>query len=173
MKSFFGWLKNSTKIKRWIVLMILGMLLACYGFSQIIASKESISINRFNKNSSNICSRYYCIYSRFSIHTKRTLELAVLQDAKNIRELGDTKDKGPKIVVIGGGAGLNRVLKGLKNYTNNLTAIVTVSSYGNHTKRKPTDDIRNSIIALAKDSNEMEKLMNLPNRDNTFGDTYF
>ncbi len=42
MKSFFGWLKNSTKIKRWIVLMILGMLLACYGFSQIIASKDPL-----------------------------------------------------------------------------------------------------------------------------------
>ncbi len=42
MKSFFGWLKNSTKIKRWIVLMILGMLLACYGFSQIIAVSDTL-----------------------------------------------------------------------------------------------------------------------------------
>ena len=172
MKSFFGWLKNSTKIKRWIVLMILGMLLACYGFSQIIASKDPLVLTDLIR----IVVTFVVGITAFTVGLvfiqKRTLELAVLQDAKNIRELGDTKDKGPKIVVIGGGAGLNRVLKGLKNYTNNLTAIVTVSSYGNHTKRKPTDDIRNSIIALAKDSNEMEKLMNLPNRDNTFGDTY-
>ncbi|MFR3782813.1 MAG: 2-phospho-L-lactate transferase CofD family protein [Clostridia bacterium] len=39
-------------------------------------------------------------------------------------------DKGPNIVVIGGGTGLNTVLSGLKNYTNNLTAIVTISDYG-------------------------------------------
>lgn len=38
MKSFFGWLKNSTKIKRWILLMIIGISLACYGFSKIIAT---------------------------------------------------------------------------------------------------------------------------------------
>ena len=148
MKSFFGWLKNSTKIKRWIVLMILGMLLACYGFSQIIASKDPLVLTDLIR----IVVTFVVGITAFTVGLvfiqKRTLELAVLQDAKNIRELGDTKDKGPKIVVIGGGAGLNRVLKGLKNYTNNLTAIVTVSSYGNHTKRKPTDDIRNSIIAL-------------------------
>lgn len=98
--------------------------------------------------------------------------MAVLQDAKTIKELGDTKDRGPKIVVIGGGAGLNRVITGLKNYTNNLTAIVTVSSYGNEIKRRPTDAIRNSIIALSKNSQEMAKIMNLPIDNMTFGDIY-
>ena len=39
-------------------------------------------------------------------------------------------EKGPKVVVIGGGAGLNTVLTGMKRYTNNITAIVAVSEYG-------------------------------------------
>ena len=39
-------------------------------------------------------------------------------------------EQGPNIVVIGGGTGLNTVLAGLKKYTDNLTAIVTVSDYG-------------------------------------------
>ncbi len=38
--------------------------------------------------------------------------------------------EGPKIVVIGGGSGLNTVLKGLKDYTNNLTAIASMTNYG-------------------------------------------
>ena len=46
-------------------------------------------------------------------------------------------DKGPNIVVIGGGTGLNTVLSGLKNYTSNLTAIVTVSNYGEEIHRLP------------------------------------
>ena len=105
MKSFFGWLKNSTKIKRWIVLMILGMLLACYGFSQIIASKDPLVLTDLIR----IVVTFVVAITGFTVGLvfiqKRTLELAVLQDAKNIRELGDTKDKGPKIVVLGGGAG--------------------------------------------------------------------
>lgn len=66
-----------------------------------------------------------------------------------------------------GGTGLNTVLTGLKNYTNNLTAIVTVSDYGEiaTTSRKelemlPLGDIKDSIISLANQENEMEKLFN-------------
>lgn len=153
--------------------MLVGMILACYGFSQIIASKQPLLI----KDLIQIVVTFVIGITAFTIGLvfiqKRTLELAVLQDAKSIKELGDTKDRGPKIVVIGGGTGLNRILTGLKNYTNNLTAIVTVSSYGNDKKRRPTDAIRNSIIALAKESSEMEKLMNLPiEKEETFGDIY-
>ena len=161
MKSFFGWLKNSTKIKRWIFLMLIGMVLACYGFAQIIVVDRLVLEDIIKIVITFVVGITAFIVGLVFIQ-KRTLELAVLQDSKTVRELGDSKDKGPKVVVIGGGAGLNRILTGLKNYTNNLTAIVTVSSYGNRIKRRPTDDIRNSIIALSKDSTEMEKLMNLP-----------
>ena len=68
-------------------------------------------------------------------------------------------NQGPKIVVIGGGNGLNAVLRGLKTYTDNITAVVTVSDYGEGKtdSRKllntlPLDDIKESLIALA--SNE-------------------
>jgi len=36
-----------------------------------------------------------------------------------------------------------------------LTAIVTVSSYGNENKRRPTDDMRSSLVALAKNEEEV------------------
>lgn len=171
MKSFFGWLKNSTKIKRWIFLIIVGIALACYGFAQILVLKRLELIDIIK-----IVITFVAGASMFIIGLvfmqKRTLELAVLQDAKTIDELGDSKDRGPKIVVIGGGTGLNRIITGLKNYTNNITAIVTVSSYGNKTKRRPTDDIRNCIVALAEDSAEMSKLMNQKINNETFGEIY-
>ena len=74
-------------------------------------------------------------------------------------------DEGPKIVVIGGGSGLNTVLRGMKEYTNNLTAIVEMSEYDNAKKREqnlmPIKDVKESIIALSKNEDEMRKLLNL------------
>jgi len=40
MRGFIGWFKNSTKIKRWMFVIIIGMVLVCYGFSKILVSKE-------------------------------------------------------------------------------------------------------------------------------------
>ena len=171
MKSFFGWLKNSTKIKRWITLILIGMVLSCYGFAQILVL-DRLGLTDILK----IIVIFVAGISLFIIGLvhiqKRTLELAVLQDEKTISELGDTKDKGPKIVVIGGGVGLNRVIAGLKNYTNNITAIVTVSNYGNDKKRRSTDEIVNSMISLAKNSEEMYKVMKQNINGETFGDIY-
>ena len=171
MRSFFSWLKNSTKIKRWIFLMLIGMVLACFGFAQILVS-DTLLLTDIIKIIATFVAGITLFIVGLVFIQKRTLELAVLQDANSIKELGDTKDRGPKVVVIGGGVGLTKILEGLKNYTNNLTAIVTISSYGNKKKRKPTNNIRNSIIALAQHSDEMYKLMNLPIGTGTFGDVY-
>lgn len=70
--------------------------------------------------------------------------------------------KGPKIVAIGGGTGLSTLLQGVKKYTSNITAIVTVMDDGGSSGRLrrdmdilPPGDIRNCIIALADDESEM------------------
>lgn len=171
MKSFFGWLKNSTKIKRWIFLMLIGMILSCYGFAQILVL-ERLELMDILKIVAIFVTGITAFIVGLVFIQKRTLELSVLTDKKNIKDLADTKDQGPKIVVIGGGIGLNRILLGLKNYTNNLTAIVTVSNYGNKVTRSVTDDIRNSIIALAKNTFEMSKLLNIKIGRYTFSDIY-
>ena len=64
--------------------------------------------------------------------------------------------RGPKIVAIGGGTGLSTLLRGLKEYTGNLTAIVTVADDGGSSgvlRREfgvlPPGDVRNCIAALA------------------------
>ncbi|HND08019.1 MAG TPA: YvcK family protein, partial [Candidatus Obscuribacter sp.] len=65
-------------------------------------------------------------------------------------------ERGPKVVVVGGGTGLSNLLNGLKRYSNNLTAIVTVGDDGGSSGRLrqelgvlPPGDIRNCITALA------------------------
>lgn len=71
----------------------------------------------------------------------------------------------PKIVVIGGGTGLSILLRGLKNYTSNITAIVTVADDGGGSGvlredlgMLPPGDIRSCLLALANTEPTMEKL---------------
>jgi len=73
---------------------------------------------------------------------------------------------GPKVVVIGGGTGLSTMLRGLKKYTHNITAIVTVADDGGGSGvlredlgMLPPGDIRNCILALANTEPTMEKLL--------------
>ena len=72
---------------------------------------------------------------------------------------------GPKIVVVGGGTGLSTLLRGLKEFTGNLTAIVTVADDGGSSGRLrkemgvlPPGDIRNCLVALADSEPLMARL---------------
>ncbi|WP_061212711.1 gluconeogenesis factor YvcK family protein [Syntrophomonas wolfei] len=74
-------------------------------------------------------------------------------------------EKEAKVVVIGGGTGLSVLLKGLKNYTSRLTAVVTVSDDGGSSGRLraemgvlPPGDIRNCLVALAETETLMDKV---------------
>ncbi len=69
---------------------------------------------------------------------------------------------GPRVVCVGGGTGMPTVLRGLKAYTSNITAVVTVGDDGGSSGRirrehgiLPPGDFRNNIVALA----EVEPLM--------------
>lgn len=73
--------------------------------------------------------------------------------------------RGPKVVALGGGTGLPVVLRGLKHYTSNLTAVVTVADDGGSSGRLrgdlgmlPPGDIRNCMVALADTEPLMEQL---------------
>ncbi len=75
--------------------------------------------------------------------------------------------RNPKVVAFGGGTGLSVILRGLKKYTNRLTAVVTVGDDGGSSGilREdygilPPGDIRSCILALADDENVMQSLFN-------------
>jgi uncharacterized cofD-like protein len=68
------------------------------------------------------------------------------------------RERGPRVVAIGGGTGLSSLLRGLKEYTTNITAIVTVADDGGSSGRLrqelgvlPPGDFRNCLAALADD----------------------
>jgi len=74
-------------------------------------------------------------------------------------------EHGPRIVVVGGGTGLSTLLHGLKEYTSNITAVVTVADDGGSSGRLRQQfdivapgDIRNCLVALADDEMTMRDL---------------
>ncbi len=196
MKAFFEWFKASTKVKRWIFLIILGILLTCYAFTKILVTEE-ISFFELGKTIIIFVVGFVCIITSIVFIQKRNLEIIIEanddstekgQKAKvNIKSLIFNKkvyEEGPKVVIIGGGEGLNTVIEGFKKYTNNITAIVTMSDYGNIPTRSrkaldtlPLKDIKDSIIAMSDQEEMMRKLLelNFKNerlKDLNFGDIY-
>lgn len=176
MKGFFRWFHSSTKMKRWMLLILIGMIVAFYGVAKIV---EGERLDFFPLAKYIFCFAVGFVFVVIGmIHMqKRTLELLVQETDDRIEDenakvntlIYDKKiyDQGPKIVAIGGGTGLNSVLRGLKNYTDNLTAIVTVSDYGEIIpesrrilKSLPMDDIKESIVALSNNEETMEEFMN-------------
>ena len=76
------------------------------------------------------------------------------------------KSRGPRLAVIGGGHGLSNMLRGLKRYTENISAIVTVADDGGGSGMlrqdlgmPPPGDIRNCLEALANTEPLMSELM--------------
>lgn len=72
----------------------------------------------------------------------------------------------PHIVAIGGGTGLPSLLRGLKSFTNNITAIITVADDGGSSGRLrkelgllPPGDFRNNLAALARDEALMTQVL--------------
>lgn len=192
MKGFFKWFKSSTKVKRWMFLILIGIVLACYGMARILVSEE-LEFTELAQIIAAFVVGFVCIILGIIYIQKRTLELLVQEtDSRNI-EKDDVKslifnkkvyNQGPKVVVIGGGSGLNTVLKGLKHYTDNITAIVTISDYGaaisNSRKvleTKPLEDIIDSMVALSGNEEEMKAILKHEFsrgrlKDLCFGDIY-
>ena len=194
--GFFKWFKNSAKMKRWMLIILIGIVLACIGISKIMVSK-TVSFTEIGTVVALFVVGFTMIIIGLVYSQKRVLEILV-EDTdyrmdngskeRNVKSLIFNKkiyNEGPNIVVIGGGTGLNTVLKGLKKYTSNLTAIVTVSAYGKEqteSRKKlellPVDDIKDSIISLSNDEEMMANLLDteLNNRSLkglTFGDIFF
>ena len=184
MKGFLKWFKSGTKIKRWMFLMLVGIVLVCYGIAKVIVT-DQISFKEVAIIIASFVAGFtFTVISMICIQ-RRTLELFVEEsDTRNTEQNGNVKslifnkkvyNQGPKVVVIGGGAGLNTVLRGLKNYTDNITAIVTISDYGEETNRArkslntlPLDDVKDSLIALASHEEEMSALFNLNMQNSKF-----
>ena len=195
MSGLMQWFKSSNKMKRWIFLILIGIILACYGLAKILVMKE-ISFTEVGQVVVIFVIGFLAIVLGLIFLNKRTLEVLIestderMENKKNVnvKSLIFNKtvyDKGPNIVVIGGGTGLDTVLYGMKKYTNNLTAIVTISDYGEAAtnSRKelqmlPLGDVKDSIVSLANKDGQIDKLFNYEFtkgklRGLNFSDIYF
>ena len=197
MKGLWHWLKSSSKMKRWIFLVLVGIVMTCYGIAKILVQKE-MEFAEAGKVIAVFVVGFTCIVLGLVFLNKRNMELFIeatddrMKNKKNVNVkslIFDRKiyDQGPKIVAIGGGAGLNTVLTGMKRYTDNITAIVAVSEYGkipNNSRRAlgttlPFEEVKDSIVALSADKQgELDKILNheMTNerlRGLKFSDIYF
>ena len=124
MKGLLQWFKSSTKMKRWILLILIGIILTCYGLAEILVMKE-ISFYEVGKIVITFIIGFVSIVLGLVFLNKRTLEVLIestddrMENKKNVNVKSlifdkTVYDQGPNIVVIGGGTGLNTVLARIK-----------------------------------------------------------
>ena len=99
----------------------------------------------------------------------RTVLSVVVGPEDNIAEIlyqNSRLQRGPRVVSIGGGTGLSVLLRGMKEYTNNITAVVTVADDGGSSGRlreefglAPPGDVRQCLAALADSESLMNEVM--------------
>ncbi len=165
-KGIFKWLYPGIGVKRWIILGVFGVIFVVVGSSHFQEGKILI-IKILDA---------LVIFSGFIIlilgikRIIRSIITAFIPSSKGT-ELVDLLyhrsqlGRGPRIAVVGGGTGLSVLLSGLKEYTSNITAIVTVADDGGSSGRLrqqfdilPPGDIRNCLVALADASTLMRDL---------------
>ena len=176
------WLAIGIGIKRWLVLLVLGAIIMSVGWLDLL-----LTIGRSDWVPSGILG---VLTLQFLPPWLRVLLplvvgglvmlLSVINLGKNLVEplragpgavvdsLYDyrLRDRGPHIVVIGGGTGMPGLLRGLTTYTSNITAIVTVADDGGSSGRLrkelgllPPGDFRNNLAALARDESLMIQVL--------------
>ena len=195
MNGIFKWFDSNSKLKRWMLLILIGIALICYGIANVLVLKEMSFIEVAKIVAIFVGGVVVTVAGLIGLN-KRVLEILIestddrMNDKSNvnIKSLIFNKKvyhQGPNIVVIGGGTGLNTVLTGLKKYTDNLTAIVTVSDYGEaktesrkELQTMPLDDVKDSIVSLSSQNDQLEKLFNYKFKEGklknlAFSDIYF
>lgn len=184
LKGMLEWFKSKAKMKRWLFLIVISTILVCYEFSKVLTSNE-LNIWNILEIVLGFTAGFTGIVAGFIYAQKRILEILVeasVSDEKtknvSVNSLVFNKkifERGPKIVVIGGGSGLPTILKGLKEYTNNITAILPLCDINNqiNTLYDLPEDIKESYISLSKEDETLRKLLEYkPDGRTNFGYTY-
>ncbi len=171
--SFVKWFYFGMHIKRWLLLLLVGVAVMGLGFGYFL--REVYASYTFPSEVYYVTLQFLPRYVRggmfvglsagvilFAVwQLNRSLLSAFVRPGRdeslvNIIYNHRYLRRGPKIVAIGGGTGLSMLLRGLKEYTGNLTAVVTVADDGGSSGRlrrelglPPPGDLRNCIAALA------------------------
>lgn len=161
--SFFKWLFPGMQVKRWVLIAILGLIFFTGGVTFFAISKTAPANNIFLPPSILVVILFIVIGPILILIGIRnwfhSIISALLPQEERLVDIIDRRrlnKKGMRIVAIGGGSGLSFLLRGLKEITSNIVAVVTVSDDGGSSGilRKelgvlPPGDIRNCLVALA------------------------
>lgn len=178
MSSYLKLLYPGMHIKRWLLMIMLGITLISLGLGYLMA--QVYRTQPFPEWVATVTLQFIdrpirgfmfilggALVSGFAIlQLNRSILAPFLNPGReNIFDLihqHRSRRRGPRIVALGGGTGLSTLLRGLKDYTDNLTAIVTVADDGGSSGRLrqelgilPPGDFRQCLVALA----DVEPLM--------------
>jgi len=147
--DFFKWFYPGMHIKRWLALIVIGVAIMTFGLGYVVRElyTEGLRLPGFMYwTTLQFIPRYFrgamfmsgavglILFSIWKLNQSIISVLAPNRDTKeslvNTIYTQRFLRRGPKIVAIGGGHGLSTLLRGLKEYTTNLTAIVTVADDG-------------------------------------------
>ncbi|GAB4527623.1 MAG: YvcK family protein [Pleurocapsa sp.] len=183
VKRWFKWLSPGLFIKRWLLLSAGGFFLAVIGsaiwvkltpiyrllvfISGVLEFLTTVIPNYISGPIVLITGIFLVFWGQSRTVGSITDVLQIDKDKELVDILLDRRrlNRGPKIVVIGGGTGLSTLLRGLKQYSSNITAIVTVADDGGSSGRLrreigvlPPGDIRNCLAALADEEELLTEL---------------
>ena len=184
LRGLARWFQPGLGVKRWFLLVLLGITMLGVGLALFL-------LEIYGTQSSNNIFHTILYYSSLSflprelrififagigaglvaygfLSLNRSLLRPFIQPGHDMLDeltIFRQRERGRRIVAIGGGHGLSTLLRGLKNYTSKLTAIVTVADDGGSSGRLretlgilPPGDIRNCLAALSNDEQMLTQL---------------
>jgi uncharacterized cofD-like protein len=183
VNQWFKWLAPGLLVKRWLFMSATGTILLVLGLAIWSKMTPVFYISQFAGNlletiakiiPSYVSGPLVVIIGLLLMFVGQTRSFSAITEVlmpEGEEELIDRLmthrrlHRGPKIVVLGGGTGLSTLLRGLKAYSANITAIVTVADDGGSSGRLrreigvlPPGDIRNCLAALADEEKLLTEL---------------
>lgn len=184
--QFLKWLYPGLRFKRWLLLFSVGVIISSLGLAMVFnyqyvgALEEAIFKAVYRMTGQYKYTVTILVGLGILIVGLGVMMLATRQIIRSVISVitPDGSDRlveliyqkrklnrGPSVVVIGGGTGLSVLLRGIKSVTSNVTAVVTVADDGGSSGRIredlgiiPPGDLRNCLVALADTEPLMEKL---------------
>ncbi len=174
-----GWLIPGLQVKRWFAMIFAGAVLMTIGILILIDIKPIFYTMQFISKIATKISTEWLAFGIvmfgaaifFKGWRKTNLSILDIEDDREKDILLENLyrrrklNRGPRIVAVGGGTGLSMLLSGIKNITNNITAVVSVGDDGGSSGRLresldilPPGDIRHCMTALADDEDLVTKL---------------
>lgn len=183
VNHLFKWLMPGLSVKRWMLLSALGVLFTSLGLAVWLDLTPVSRLMKFVGDLLRLLTTVVPSHISGPVAIALGLGLIFLGQNRTFGAITDVlnpdgdeelvdmlhahrrRNKGPKIVAIGGGTGLSTLLRGLKKYSGNITAVVTVADDGGSSGRLrreigvlPPGDIRNCLAACADEEKLLTEL---------------